>query len=231
MSKYALITGANRGIGKEIARQLGEKEFHVLLGSRSPEKGEAAAEELREAGIGVTSVTLDVADRDGIRRAREAVEEITGRLDVLINNAAILLSQRDTLLDAPAEDILRTVHTNALGALFVTRAFRPLLGESSRVVMVSSGAGALSGGVNSYAPVYSLSKTFMNDITRYLAAELQPAGISVNAVCPGWVRTDMGGPGATRSVEKGAETPVWLATEASAEVTGEFFRDKQKIEW
>jgi len=229
--KTALITGANRGIGFEIARQLGKQDFHVLIGARNPEKGQAAAKKLQEQNITATFVELDVAEERSIQQAFGQVQNTIDQLDVLLNNAGILLSESDTLLTAPTEDIYRTMHINAFGALLVTRIFRPLLQKGSRVIMVSSGAGAITNGAGSYAPVYSLSKTAMNAITMHLSRDLKSSGISVNAVCPGWVRTDMGGAGAARSVEKGAETPVWLATAASAEWTGNFYRDKKQIDW
>ncbi len=227
--KTALITGANRGIGFEIAKQLGRRDFRILLGARDEQKGQVAAEKLRGLEIDTIPVKIDVADEQSIRTALEKMKSSSIRIDVLINNAGILLDQGIDILDVSMDTIRRTIDTNALGAFAVTRSFLPLMQSGSRVIMMSSGGGAICNGVGAWAPVYSLSKTMMNVITAQLARALKPQNIAVNAVCPGWVRTDMGGAGASRSIEKGAETPVWLATEAPSSLSGKFFRDKKQI--
>jgi NAD(P)-dependent dehydrogenase (short-subunit alcohol dehydrogenase family) len=226
-----LITGSNRGIGYEIARQLGARGWHVLLGARDAGAGETAAADLRQSGMQVTFVHLDVDDPAGIARAVEVVRPLAPRLDVLINNAGILLREDRDILTASSEMILQYLQINAVGALQCVQAFRPLLQRGSRVIFMSSGGGSMTDPVEGWNPVYCVSKTLMNAITRHLAHALEPDGIAVNAMCPGWVRTRMGGKGATRPVEKGAETAVWLATEAAENLTGKFWRDRREIPW
>jgi NAD(P)-dependent dehydrogenase (short-subunit alcohol dehydrogenase family) len=152
-------------------------------------------------------------------------------LDVLVNNAAIIADGDDGILKTSDELLRETLETNTLGALRVTRAFAPLLAKSKspRVINVSSGGGQLSGGADGWAPAYCISKTALNGVTSQLAAALPK--FAVNSVCPGWVRTDMGGQSATRSVEEGADTIVWLAAEAPQELTGKFLRDRKEIPW
>ena len=230
-TKVALVTGGNRGIGLQIAKDLLNRGWTVWLGVRSEEKGRAALDAIGDTPGRPQVLLMDAADESSISQAAEQFTAQAGQLDVLINNAAILLDNGGGLLGEASEKIYQTLHTNSVGPLLVVRHFLPVLGTGSRIVNVSSGAGTFCSGVSTYAPVYSLSKTALNAITLHLARDLQPKGISVNAVCPGWVRTQMGGAGANRSVEEGAETPVWLATEAPAELTGKFWRDKREIEW
>lgn len=231
MKKTALVTGANKGIGLAIARELGQMGFHIFLTARSEDRGNAAVDMLRQEGISTDFVRMDVGDRLSIERALQSVRSKTQHLDVLINNAGILLDQSKGILDISEGEIRDTINVNALGVLFVTRAFAPLLKRGSRVVNVSSGAGKICGGMGQWAPVYSISKTTENAITIQLAYGLKEKGVLVNAVCPGWVRTDMGGAGASRSISKGAETPVWLATHKGLSQTGKFYRDKKEISW
>ncbi len=148
-----------------------------------------------------------------------------------MNNAGVVLRSSDDILYVRPEKVIETFRINTFGALWVTQAFADLLQNGSRVINISSGAGEICGGMSSYAPVYSITKTAMNAVTCQLAHALKPKGVLVNAVCPGWVRTDMGGPSATRSVEKGAETPVWMATDPGFRDTGKFYRDKKMITW
>ncbi|MEX1274756.1 MAG: SDR family NAD(P)-dependent oxidoreductase, partial [Bacteroidota bacterium] len=152
-------------------------------------------------------------------------------LDILVNNAGILLDESTSILDVGPDIVHRTITINTLGAFFVTQTFLPLLVKGSRIVNVSSGAGEIGEGMSTYAPVYSISKTAMNAMTCQFALALKRKGIAVNAVCPGWVRTEMGGKMAPRSVKNGAETPVWLATDAPIGETGKFWRDKKVIAW
>ncbi|MEM6261387.1 MAG: SDR family NAD(P)-dependent oxidoreductase [Bacteroidota bacterium] len=232
MSKSVLVTGANKGIGLEIARKLGKQGFQVYLSARNKEKGEAAASVLTSEGIETTFVPMDVGDEASIQAAYDQlVQAEVSRLDVLVNNAGILLDENRELLSIPAAEIRATLNTNSLGVLLVTKAFAPLLKKGCRVINVSSGAGSICKGMGTWAPVYSISKATTNAITIQLAHALGYQGVVVNAVCPGWVRTDMGGSAASRSVEKGAETPVWLATKSADKVTGKFFRDKKEIPW
>ena len=229
--KYAFITGANKGIGLETARQLGHKGFHVFLGVRSAVRGELAMRQLETDGVAASLILMDVSKPDSIQQALEEVKKHTEHLDVLINNAGILHDRNHGIFDMPEELFAETIQTNALGALHTVRIFRPLLKEGSRVINISSGGGAISEGVSTWAPAYCISKTTMNAVTLQLAAALRAEGIAVNAVCPGWVRTDMGGAAASRSVDEGADTPVWLASEAEIHHTGKFFRDRREIPW
>ena len=225
MKPLALVTGANRGIGFETARQLVGKGFEVLLGARDAEEGQAAAER-----IGATWLPLDVADAESVREAADWVRREHGRLDVLINNAGLLLDEASGLLDFDEAAVLATLQVNLLGAWRMAAAFVPLMKKGGRIVNISSGAGQLSR-MGAWAPAYSVSKAALNAHTLQLALALKDKGIAVNAVCPGWVKTRMGGHGARKSVEDGADTPVWLAAEAPASLSGRFFRDRKEIPW
>ena len=172
---------------------------------------------------------MDVGDVNSIRTAFAFIRDTTPSLDVLVNNAAIAIDEERKLLDLNPDDVYATFSVNAFGPFFVTQTFLPLLPRGGRIINISSGAGSICGGVSNYAPLYSASKTAENALTLHLANALKPKGIAVNLVCPGWVRTDMGGVNASRSVDKGAETPVWLATEVSTNITGRFFRDKKEV--
>jgi NAD(P)-dependent dehydrogenase (short-subunit alcohol dehydrogenase family) len=231
-SSIVLITGANRGIGFEIAWQLAHRGCTLILTGRDSADLKRAHEEFESVeNARVTTAVLDVASSSSIRAAAKAVGEQVERIDVLINNAGIVRDEDRALLDTPESDVMRTIQTNAVGPLLVTQALLPLIPNGGRIINVSSDAGRLSQGISDYAPAYAISKSLLNVITRHMARELAPRKISVNAVCPGWVRTDMGGPKASRSVEKGAETPVWLALDAPSRLTGKFVRDKKEIPW
>lgn len=228
--KTALITGAYRGLGFEVARQLAERDFHVFVTARRRDAGLKAVSTIQKSGGKVAFVELDVADAKNIRNAAENVAGQVDHLDVLVNNAALLEDGDANVLEVNSDLVLRTFTTNVLGALRVAQAFAPLLAksESGRIINVSSGAGQLSD-MGTYAPAYSVSKAALNAVTGQLAAALPRC--AVNSVCPGWVRTEMGGPNAPRSVEEGADTIVWLATEAPQELTGKFLRDREVIPW
>jgi len=234
--RIALVTGANKGIGFEVARDLARKGFHVFLGARDIKAGEAAAEKLRKEGEKedygeITFIKIDVSKPDSIQRAAEEFSRKSDRLDTLVNNAGILLDDdKDVLMVAP-EIFETTLRTNMLGALLVSRAFVPFLknNDAPRIVNVSSGGGQLTDGADGWAPAYCISKTALNGVTVQLAAALPK--FAVNSVCPGWVRTDMGGSNATRSVAEGASGVVWLASEAPQSMTGKFFRDRKVIPW
>ena len=223
--QIALVTGANRGIGLEIARRLAGRGFEVLLGARDAEEGMAAAE-----GIGATWLPLDVAEAESVREASDWARAEHGSLDVLVNNAGVLFDEGRSVLDFDEAEALATLQVNLLGAWRVAAAFAPLMAKGGRIVNVSSGGGQLSS-MGTWAPAYAISKTALNALTVQLAGALKGRGIAVNAVCPGWVRTRMGGSGAPRSVEEGADTPVWLATEAPLTLTGRFLRDRREIPW
>jgi NAD(P)-dependent dehydrogenase (short-subunit alcohol dehydrogenase family) len=233
--RIALVTGANKGIGFEVARDLARKGFHVFLGARDTEAGEAAAEKLRKEGEEdygeITVLKIDVSKPDSIRRAAEEFLRKSDRLDALVNNAGILLDDDKDVLTAAPEIFETTLRTNTLGTLLVAQAFVPFLKKSDapRIVNVSSGGGQLADGADGWAPAYCISKTALNGVTAQLAAALPK--FTVNSVCPGWVRTDMGGPNATRSVAEGASGVVWLASEAPHSMTGKFFRDRKLIPW
>lgn len=232
MTKTALITGANRGIGFEVARQLAEKGFHVFLAARHREAGENAASILQKNGANVSFVELDVSDPAGIKRAEREVAAAVDHLDVLVNNAAILEDENLSVLEVDAGLMQKTLATNTIGPLLMTQAFYPLLAKSAfaRVINVSSRSGALSE-MGTYSPAYSISKTALSAVTVQLANAFEHKGIAVNSVCPGWVRTGMGGRHAPLSVEEGADTIVWLATEAPKGLTGKFLRDRKVITW
>ncbi|MBO0939852.1 SDR family oxidoreductase [Fibrella sp. HMF5335] len=231
--KTAFITGANKGIGFEVARQLAKRGFAVFIGARDVAKGRAASQSLCEEGYESTFIALDVTDPVSIKQAVGTFSQKASHLDVLVNNAAILEDHGENIMKLNPEMLDRTLKTNVTGAIMVTQDFLPYLQQSergARIVNVSSEAGALSS-MATYAPAYSISKTALNAVTRQFAAALTSPRIAVNSVCPGWVRTDMGGPGASRSVEQGAETIVWLATDAPATETGKFWQDKKEIGW
>ena len=227
----ALITGANKGIGFEVARQLGQRGFHVLLSARSEERGLKAVAQLRAEGTRVDFVPMEVSKVESIQAAVPIVQSLVDKLDVLVNNAGILLQADKNILTVEDELIFDTMHTNAIGPLLIARSFAKMLERGSRIINVSSGGGAICSGISTWAPIYCISKTTINAITLQLASAFQSKGVLVNAVCPGWVRTDMGGSAADRSVAKGAETIVWMASSADFNTSGHFFRDQSVISW
>jgi NAD(P)-dependent dehydrogenase (short-subunit alcohol dehydrogenase family) len=227
----ALITGSNRGIGFETARQLGKKGFYIFLTARKESEGLKALNKLKQENISGEFIQLDISSMESVLAAAGKVRKKISRLDVLINNAAILLKEDDDLLSVDLKIVSQTIDTNVLGVLRMTQQFTPLLSKGSRVINLSSGGGSMTDHVGGWSPVYCISKSAVNALTRHLAYYMEEKNVVVNAVCPGWVRTDMGGRSATRSVEKGAETIVWLAAEAPLSLTGKFFRDKKEIPW
>jgi NAD(P)-dependent dehydrogenase (short-subunit alcohol dehydrogenase family) len=224
----AVVTGANRGIGYEVTRQLAARDHLVVLGSRDPSKGERAAAEI---GLdGVVARQLDVSDDESVLDATRWVEDSYGRADVLVNNAAILYDTSNRAVDVPLEVIREALETNLFGAWRMAQALLPMLLRSPRprIVNVSSGGGSLAS-MGGGTPAYSVSKASLNALTRLLAGEL--AGrVLVNSVCPGWVATDMGGP-AGRPVEQGAAGVVWAATLPDGGPSGGFFRDGREVPW
>jgi NAD(P)-dependent dehydrogenase (short-subunit alcohol dehydrogenase family) len=231
MGKVILITGSNRGIGYEIARQCGKSGFHVIISGRDKIRVNTALEKLQRENISADSLMMDVSSQESIDNAAKQFELKNLKVDVLINNAGIIVHGDRQLVKNDNDILDQTIRTNSYGPLLVTKAFLPFIEPPGRIIMISSSGGVLNGSVGGWSPAYCVSKTLLNAITKQLAYELGGKDISVNAVCPGWVRTDMGGMGATRSVEKGAETPVWLSAEAPQNLTGLFFRDKKVISW
>jgi NAD(P)-dependent dehydrogenase (short-subunit alcohol dehydrogenase family) len=234
--RVALVTGANRGIGLEIVRQLARCGLTSVLVARDLAKGQAAAASLRAEGLDVPAVAIDVTEGESVRAGVADVLGRFARIDVLVNNAGILkegFSPEDaSVFEAPIDLVMQTFATNTVGPLRLIDAIVPGMRERGygRVVNLSSGAGQLSD-MGSGFPAYRMSKAALNALTRLTAAELGPGDVKVNAMCPGWVRTDMGGPNATRTVEKGAETAVWLATLPADGPSGGFFRDRKPIPW
>jgi NAD(P)-dependent dehydrogenase (short-subunit alcohol dehydrogenase family) len=228
--RIALVTGANKGIGFEVARQLARKSFHVFLGARNEKAGRAAADKLQSDGE-VTFIQIDVADPESIKRAAKEFSKQSERLDTLVNNAGILLDDDKDILKVSVETFEKTLRTNTLAPLLVAQTFAPVLQKSDapRIVNVSSGGGQLADGADGWAPAYCISKTALNGVTSQLTAALPK--FAINSVCPGWVRTDMGGANATRSIQEGASGVVWLAADAPQNETGKFWRDRKVIPW
>jgi NAD(P)-dependent dehydrogenase (short-subunit alcohol dehydrogenase family) len=227
--RIALVSGGNRGIGREIARQLAQRGITTILGSRDEEKGHVAAKGMNGD---VVVRQLDVGDEKSVDRLASFVEEEFGRLDVLVNNAGIANDRGQRGVDADLDRVREALEANLFGAWRLCEAFVPLMQRNGygRIVNVSSGMGALND-MGGGSPAYRVSKTTLNALTRILASELRGSGILVNSVSPGWVRTDMGGSNASRSVEEGADTPVWAATLPNNGPTGGFFRDRRPIPW
>jgi NAD(P)-dependent dehydrogenase (short-subunit alcohol dehydrogenase family) len=221
----ALVTGSTRGIGREVARQLAARGYHVIVTGRD---GHAAGRAAAEIGANAVGRALDTSDPASIDALARSIE----RLDVLVNNAAILLDEGKSIVEVTAEEFEQTWRVNTLGPFLMTKRLAPLLRKSKhgRVVNVSSGAGQLSS-MSGYAPSYSTSKAALNAITILFANALRRDGVLVNCADPGWVRTDMGGDAAPRSVEEGADTIVWLATLPDDGPTGGFFHDRKRIDW
>ena len=234
-SRTILVTGANKGIGYEICRQLARGGARVFLGARDAARGQTAVAQLKaeNAAANVEFLLIDVSSSDSIDQAVAELGAKTRSLDVLINNAGILDDRDGTILATDLDLLRRTLETNALGPLYLTQKLVPLLAVAAnggRIINVSSGLGQLHEMADQY-PAYSISKTALNAITLQLADALKSKNIAVNTISPGWVRTEMGGEGANLSVEEGADTPVWLATEAPATLTGQFLRSREPIPW
>jgi NAD(P)-dependent dehydrogenase (short-subunit alcohol dehydrogenase family) len=226
-----VVTGGNRGIGLEVCSQLARRGAQVVLTARQVEAGEEAVKRLAEQQLPAQFYPLNVTDSKSGAALRDHLARAFGRLDVLINNAGIMSKEDGSGLEAKLETVRATLETNTLAPLHLSQMLAPLLKRSStaRIVNVSSGLGALSEMQGGYA-AYRISKTALNAVTAILAAELRGA-VAVNSVCPGWVRTDMGGPNAERDVAQGAAAIVWLALDAPQELTGMFVRDRQVIPW
>ncbi|WNC15815.1 SDR family oxidoreductase [Brevibacillus brevis] len=236
--RLAIVTGGNRGIGKEISRQLAEKGLQVIITCRDEDKGRKAVEEMRQEGLSVEFQVVDVHDRKSIQDMIRRVEHDFGRLDVLVNNAGIIMDRGVSVLDVEESVMKETFETNYFGALRMIQASVPLMKAHryGRIVNISSGLGAfeiLQGflGLKGSSSAYRISKTMLNALTCLAAQEVSEMGIKVNAVCPGRVQTDMGGADAPLTVAEGADTAVWLATLGEDGPTGGFFRERKRIEW
>ena len=228
--RVAIVTGANRGIGLEVTRQLADLGYTVVLGSRDLGKGEAAAKKL-QVGDRVMARRLDVTEQSTIDRLRDEIATTFGSVHVLVNNAAIHYDTWENAADADLRTVQEALDTNLLGAWRMCQAFIPLLRKSKhgRIVNVSSEAGSLAS-MGAGAPAYAVSKVALNALTRMLAAELRRDRILINSVCPGWVATDMGGPGG-RPVREGAASIVWAVELPDGGPTGGFFRDGRPVPW
>ncbi|MEM7209787.1 MAG: SDR family oxidoreductase [Pseudomonadota bacterium] len=231
----ALVTGANRGMGLATCAALAQQHYTVLLGSRSLSGGESAAAPLRESGLDVRAVELDVDNADQIAALANTIKTDFDRIDVLVNNAGILvdpLTDDASIFDASREAVLSSFVTNTLGPVLLTNALLPLMRERNygRVVNVSSGMGQL-GDMGAGHAGYRISKTALNSTTAIYATELAGTNVKVNAMCPGWVRTDMGTEHASRSIAEGIDTTLWLATLPDDGPSGGFFRDRNPIDW
>jgi NAD(P)-dependent dehydrogenase (short-subunit alcohol dehydrogenase family) len=239
--RIALVTGANKGIGIETARQLGKLGFCVLVGARDESRGRAAVESLRTEKIDAHFVALDVASDASIKQAAQFVERTFGVLDVLVNNAGV---NAGTWAEPPSgasvAAMRTTFDTNFFGLVACTQAFLPMLRRSTagRIVNLTSILGSLAEHSDPKSPIYGLlgvgynaSKSAVNMFTVNLAHELKGTAIKVNAAHPGWVKTDMGGENAPMHLEDGAKTSVWLATLPADGPTGGYFHMKDRVRW
>lgn len=232
MERIALVTGGNRGIGFAACKGLAMAGLRVILGSRDAGRGVVAAETLRDEGVEVDTHQLDVTDQASVTTLNEFVLTKYGRLDVLVNNAAVHLDSGESFLNIPRDILHQTFEINLYGALRLCQTFIPLMKQHDygRVVNVSSDMGALSK-MSGRSGAYRTSKAALNALTRVIASEVRGSNIKVNTMSPGWVRTDMGGPSAPRSPEQGADTIVWLATLPDDGPSGGFFKDREPIAW
>lgn len=235
--QIAVVTGANRGLGLETCRQLAARGIRVVLTARDEDKARAAAESLQNDDLPVQWQALDVTDSGAIDSLAEYISNTFGRLNILVNNAGVFGDPLDqsrpgsaSVTTVDLETIRSTFETNTLGALQMTRTLLPLMNGRGNIVNVSSGMGQLSD-MNGCCPAYRLSKTALNAVTRIFADELQNTGIKINSVCPGWVKTDMGGANAERDLATGASGIVWAACLEEDGPSGGFFRDGKPIPW
>lgn len=236
-TRTALVTGGNRGIGLEVARQLGRLGVLTAIGSRDRAKGDAAAAQLMAEGLEPAVVELDVRDHDSVQSAVAETLHLFGRIDILINNAGMVpgsleQSAASNVGNVKMEDILATFDANTLGPLRMIQAVLPHMRQEGygRIVNVSSMLGELTD-MGAAHTAYRISKTALNVLTRTGAKDIGPGNIKINSACPGWVKTDMGGANAPRTPAEGAETIVWLGMLDDDGPTGGFFRDKKPVPW
>lgn len=238
--RVAFVTGASRGIGFEISRQLAQKGITVVMGGRDAQKGRAACDRLGRQDLNVHYQSLDVTEEASIRSAVAAIEAARGRLDILVNNAGVYLDAGCSALDVSMEIVRRSFQTHTLGPLLLCQLCIPIMrrGGYGRIVNLASSLGSLaemsdreSTSFGLKSPAYRLSKAGLNVVTVMVAKEVSGENILVNSCCPGWVRTDMGGSEAPLGIEQGADTPVWLATLEDGGPSGGFFRERTRIPW
>ncbi|AWD63589.1 MULTISPECIES: SDR family oxidoreductase [Priestia] len=231
-TKVALVTGGNRGIGYELVRQLAMKGFKVILTSRNSETGHKAVQKLKDSHLDVSFLTMDINNQTSIGQAAAKVSEQYGRLDVLINNAGIYLDKNQKLVNLDPSVLEKTLETNFFGAYHVIRSFMPLMEQQAygRIINVSSEYGAMSEMSSSGVGAYKLSKLILNGLTQLIAVE-STKDIKINAVDPGWVSSDMGGPSAPRTPQQAARSILWLATIGPEGPSGFFFKDGKQIDW
>ena len=238
-NRIAVVSGANRGIGLEVCKQLAQRGIHTVLTSRDQSKGQAAYEPLKAKGLPISYHPLDVTDPKSIGRLKDFVVNEFNRCDILVNNAGIFPDTKDasdeywpSVLESGIETVREAMETNVYGAMLLCQAFVPLMKKHNygRIINLSSGMGRLTD-MNGHCPAYRISKTAINALTRIVSEELLEYNILVNSVCPGWVKTDMGGPGATREPSEGADTIVWLATAPDNGPRGKFLRDRNVTPW
>ncbi len=238
--RIAVVTGANRGIGQAVAQGLAKRGHHVVLAVRRVNAAAETLASIHALGGSAETLLLDIADEASAQQAARTLTERHGRVDVLVNNAGIMAGAAQTVFDTSVAEFEAALATNAFGAHRVTTALLPLLraGASARVVNVSSTGGSITDTIDAASPYsafpaspYRLSKAALNMITAMQARDLRADRILVNAMCPGWVRTDMGGPQAPKTPDEGADTVLWLATLPDTGPTGGFFRDRERLAW
>jgi NAD(P)-dependent dehydrogenase (short-subunit alcohol dehydrogenase family) len=230
--RVALVTGGNRGIGFEICRQLAQTGVEVVLSARESAKAEAAADRLAGENISVAPRALDVTSPESITGLVEKIEAEYGRLDILVNNAGVFLDKDGTAETIDLDRVRRTMETNTYGPILLCHAAVPMMRNQGhgRIVNLASELGSLTNMETLY-PAYRMSKTALIAYTRVLANELSDTGILANAMCPGWVKTEMGGPNAIREIEDSTDTALWLATLPDDGPTGGFFKDRKPLPW
>jgi NAD(P)-dependent dehydrogenase (short-subunit alcohol dehydrogenase family) len=230
--RVALVTGANRGIGFETCRQLAEKGIEVVLGARDSAKADEAARRLTAGELPVRPVTLDVASAASIQAAVASIDAEFGRLDILVNNAGVFIDKDGTAETIDLDRVRHTMETNTYGPIQLCQVATPIMKRQGygRIVNLASELGSLTEMGGLY-PAYRMSKTALIAYTRILAKELEGTGILVNSMCPGWVKTEMGGPNALREIEDSVDTALWLATLADDGPTGGFFKDREPLPW
>ncbi len=231
-TRIALVTGANRGIGFEICRQLAMTGVEVVLCARDPAKARAAVDLLAAEGLTVKPLTLDATSGESIATAVESIENDSGRLDILVNNAGVFLDKDGRAETIDLDRVRLTMETNTFGPILLCQAAIPLMRRQGygRIVNLASELGSLTD-MSTLYPAYRMSKTALIAYTRVLANELTGTGILVNSMCPGWVKTEMGGPNAIREIEDSADTALWLASLPDDGPTGGFFKDREPLPW